>query len=134
MIQRIGDDHVARIAQGRKQGLGCSPARHEGVTGIDAEHVGDRPLQSLVRLEGAADEPNRGGPGSVATKSLEPGLDHVGMVGEPQVVVGAEAVHIPLATQGDSWPHWPLDHLEVLELSGRGKLAEHGACPLLKQC
>lgn len=102
VVEGVGDDRVLRTEDGLE---------HAAV-GVEAGGVEDRVLlaeerrepllQLLVDLLRAADEADRGHPVAPAVQCLVGGGDHLGVVGEAQVVVGAEVEHLTgAATGGD---------------------------------
>ena len=101
VIERVADHGVLFPEQGLEQ----------AAVGIEAGRIEDRVLHAEKRGEplfelpmhalGAADEPHRGDAVAVAIERLVRRLKHRGMIGESQVVVGAEIDH--LAAVGE--PH-----------------------------
>jgi hypothetical protein len=58
-----------------------------------AEEVGDLRLELLVQVLRAADEAHRGHAEAVAVERVLGRCDHLGVVGQAEVVVGAEVQH-----------------------------------------
>ena len=90
MVQGVADDGVLLVQQGFEQ-----PAIGIEAGGIEdgllhAEKAGDGLFQLLVKILRAADEPNGGKSESVILQRLVGGGQDLGMVGQAQVVVGAE--------------------------------------------
>ena len=73
------------------------PARDVGERRLGADELGELALELEVRLERPADEAHRAGAGAVAAQPLDPGLDHLGLVGEAEVVVRREDEHLAAA-------------------------------------
>jgi hypothetical protein len=130
VIQLVGDDHVARLAQRGEERLGGGPAGDERVGRLDPEEARDRLLHVQVRRERAADEPHRSGAGAVPPQPLDARLDDLGVVGQPEVVVRAEARDAATAAQIDGRVHRPVDRLQHLELAGLPEVIEDPAVAL----
>ena len=120
VVQLVADDDVALLAQRRKDRLVRVPARHKRVARFDAQELGDRGFEPLVRRERATDKPHAGRPRPKVAQALDPRLDHLGVVGQPQVVIGTKtqavpdrSVRLPHAHAG---AHRPFEHLQVLVL------------------
>ena len=83
-------DRVAAIEQAGDGAEVHLEARREG----DRRRLADEPrqllLQRLVQGEGPVQQPAPRASGAVAVDRLDRGLLHLGMIGEPEVVVGAE--------------------------------------------
>src|SRR5207248_857438 len=90
MVQLVAEDGVFFAEQRLKQAaVGVEAARVEdGV--VLAEEAGQGSFQLAVQLLRAADEADRRQAVAVASQPLVGGLDDGGMVGETEVVVGAE--------------------------------------------
>jgi hypothetical protein len=71
----------------------------EGVLG--AEEFRDLGLQLLVQILGAADEAHAGHAEAVRIQRILGGLDDVRMIGQAQIVVGAEIQHLAAVGQFD---------------------------------
>ena len=80
-------------------------------------------------LKGATDESNRSRTGTISTLPFDTGLHDIWMIGQPQVVVGAETVHSATTSQVNGRPHGPLDHLQSLELPTGFQFLENTSCP-----
>lgn len=91
MVKRVGDDDVSRLADGREERFGRVPATHEGVRGFSSHVLGDGLFKFMVGGEGAADEADGCGSGTVLLEGFDPGVDNLRVVGESEVVVGAHA-------------------------------------------
>ncbi len=94
VVQRIADDGVLLAHQAFEDGaVGIEAARVQlGV--LEAQEGGQLLLQLPVDVLGAADEAHRGHAEAVPIHHGLAGRDHLGVVGQAQVVVGAEADHI----------------------------------------
>lgn len=91
VVERVGDDDVAGFAAGWEECFGRVPAADEGVGGFGSHVLGNGLFEFMVRREGAADEADGCGPGSVGFEGFNPGIDDIRMVSESEVVVGAHA-------------------------------------------
>lgn len=89
VVERVGDDDVSRLADSREERFGRVPAADEGVRGLGSHELGDGLFEFVVGSEGATDEADGCGSGSVSLECFNPGVDDLGMVGESEVVVGA---------------------------------------------
>ena len=97
MVQGVGDNGVFRAEQRFKQ----------AAVGVEAGGVEDRVfhteeirqllLQLLVRILGAADEAYRGHPEAVAVHTGFRRVDQRRVVGQTQIVIGAEVNHVAVA-------------------------------------
>ena len=90
MVEGIGDDSILVGQQGFEDtavGVEASSVE-DGILG--AEELGDFLLQFLVEVLAAADEADRSHTIATGIHSLLSGLDKLGVVGEAEVVVGAE--------------------------------------------
>ena len=92
-----------------------------------AEKLGEGGLELLVQVERAVQEPAAGAAGAVAVQGAGGRLEHLGVVGQAEVVVGPE--HDPLLAFDDDHGVFRLrDRLEVrieprrLDLIGLGEL------------
>jgi hypothetical protein len=101
MVQGVGDDGVVLAQQRLEQAaVGVEAGRiQDGV--VLAEEAGNLRLQLLVQVLGAADEAYRGHAEAVAVQCVLGRLDQVRVVGQAQVVVGAEIQHLAAIVQGD---------------------------------
>ncbi len=61
----------------------------------DALELRQALLQLQVQGERAGDGAHRGRPGAEFRERLLPGFHQAGMVGEPEVIIGAEVQHLP---------------------------------------
>src|SRR5690606_12669574 len=99
VVQLVGNDDVAWLTERREDRLVRIPARGEGVRALHAVELGDRPLDRLVRLEGTADEAHARVAGAVSPQSPDPRLNDLGVIGETEVVVGAETGDVAILTE-----------------------------------
>jgi len=101
VVERVGDDRVLFAQQRFEQAtVGVEAGGVEdGVLG--AEEVGDGLFQLLVQVLGAADEAYRGHAEAVGVERVLGGGDDVRVVGQAQVVVGAEVQHGAAVGEGD---------------------------------
>ena len=90
MVQRIGDHRVLLVEDGLEQTAVGVEARRVEDRVVGAEERRQPRLQLLVHGLRAADETHRGHAVAVVVESLVSRGDDVGMVGEPEVVVGAQ--------------------------------------------
>src|SRR5690606_16536013 len=101
VVERVRDDRVVLAEQRLEQPAVRVKAGsvEDGV--LRAEEVRDGLLQLLVQVLGAADEAHRGHAETVGVQRVLRGLDHRRVVGQAQVVVGAEVEHLAPVGQGD---------------------------------
>ena len=109
VVQRVGYDRVLLAQEALEQpGVGVEATREEdGVLG--SQERAQAFLQLLVRNLGAADEPHRRHPETIPGQRGPRRLDEAGVVGEAQVVVGAQVDaggarlerHLALLRRGD---------------------------------
>ena len=94
MVQLVADDGVVLAQQRLEQPAVRVEARRvqDGVLG--PEKAGEAPLELLVDLLGAADEPHARHAVAPAVECLLGCRDDPGVVGEAEVVVGAEVQHL----------------------------------------
>ncbi len=126
VVELVGDDEIARLAERREDRFVRIPAAREGVRRLDTVELGDAILKTLVAVEGAADESHARGARAVATQSFEPGLDDFRMVGQAEIVVRAETDHLAMTTKLHGGTHGPLDRLQPLQLAGLREMRERG--------
>ena len=72
VVELVADDDVARLAEGRIDGLIGRPAGDERIRGLDTEKVCDSRLETFVGIECAADESNGSRTGTISTKPSTP--------------------------------------------------------------
>jgi len=94
MVERVADHRVFLAEQRLEQ-----PAIGVEAGGIEdriapAEEAGDARLQRLVQILGPADEAHRGEAEAVILQRLMGGGDDGGMVGQAQIIIGAEVQHL----------------------------------------
>lgn len=101
MVERVGNDRVVLAEQRLEQAaVGIEAGRVEdGVFGT--EELGDGAFELLVQILGAADEAHRGHAEAVAIQRVLGGLDDVRVIGQAQIIVGAEIQHAAAIGQGD---------------------------------
>jgi hypothetical protein len=90
MVERVGDDRVFLAEDGFEEpAVGVETAGVEdGVLGL--EETAEPSLQRLVEVLGAADETDRSHSKTGSLQRLARRLDHPGVVGQAEIVVGAE--------------------------------------------
>ena len=101
VVEGVGDDRVVLVQQWFEQAaVGIEAGGVEdGV--VLAEEGRDRLLQFLVQILRAADEAHRGHAETVAVQRGLGGSDDVRVVGQTQVIIGAEVQHRAAIGQGD---------------------------------
>lgn len=89
MNQAVGDDDIILGQDGLEHpGVGIHAGREEdGV--FRTQELGHLPFQLLVDVLGAADKAHRGHSEAPGFQPLVGGLDHLGMAGQAEVIVGA---------------------------------------------
>ena len=90
VVERVGDDGVVGAEQRLEQAAVRVEARAEEDRVLGAEELREALLELLVERLRAADEAHRGHAEAPPLERLARRLDHGRMVGEPEVVVGAE--------------------------------------------
>jgi len=94
VVERVGDDGVFRAEQGLEQtAVGIEAGRVEDAV-LGAKEGRQLLLQRLVLILGAADETYRGHTEAVAVETLMGGGNEIGVVGQPQIVVGTEVQYL----------------------------------------
>ena len=90
VVELVADDGVLLAQQRFEQArVGIEAGGVEdGVVGV--QEIGERPLQLLVQVLRAADEAHRGHAEAVGPERVDRCLHQLGMVGETEVIVGAE--------------------------------------------
>src|SRR5690606_1548032 len=78
----------------------------------------DGGFQLLVQFVGAADEAHGGHAGPVFPERLDAGGDHFGIVGEAEIIVGAEIDHGPAADRHLALLRRSDDHFGLVETFG----------------
>ena len=110
VVQLVADHGVLLAEEGLEDAAVCVEAgRVEDRVG-GAEEGAQARLELLVDLERAADEADGGHAVAPALERGVRGGDHLGMVREPEVVVGAEIEHAPPAREGDRGALGSRDH------------------------
>src|SRR5690606_1112798 len=101
VVERVRDDRVVLAQQGFEQAaVGVEAGRVEdGV--VLAEEVRDGLFQPLVQVLGAADEAHAGHAEAVRVERRLGRLDHRRVVGQAEVVVGAEVEHRAAVVERD---------------------------------
>ena len=96
MVEGIADDGIVFIQQGFKQaGIGIKTrAIQNGILGT--EKFGNRSLQLLMQVLRAADKANRCHAEAVIPQGLYSGINNVFVIGQAQIVVGAEVKYLSL--------------------------------------
>ncbi len=90
VVERVGDDGVVGAEQRLEEAAVGVEARAEEDRVLGAEEGREALLELLVQRLRAADEPHRRHAESPLLECVPGGLDHGRMVGEAEVVVGAE--------------------------------------------
>ena len=90
VIERVADYGVLGAEYGLEQARIRVEARRVEDRVLGAHELAQAPLEVLVDLLSAADEPDGGHAEAVVAHAVGYRLEHVGMAGEAQVVVGAE--------------------------------------------
>ena len=129
VVQLVGEDHRVLVGQARDRGLVRVPARHVGERGLGADELGELALELEVRLERAADEAHGRRARAVLAEPLDPGLDHLRPVGEPEVVVRGEHEHLAAALHLDERPLRRAERVEALVGARLAQRVELGAQP-----
>jgi hypothetical protein len=93
VVERVGDDRVVLVEQGFEQAAVRVEARGVQDRVLRTEEGRDRLLELLVQVLRAADEAHAGHAEAVRIQRVLGRRDHVGMVGQAQVVVRAEVQH-----------------------------------------
>lgn len=91
VVECVGDDDVAGLADGWEECFGRVPAGDEGVARFGSHVLGDGLFEGVVRAECAADEADGGGACAVGFECFDASVDDIGVVSESEVVVGAHA-------------------------------------------
>ena len=94
MVELVQEHHVATTHEPGDEAEVRLVARRKDEAGFLAEELRQLVLQALVQIEGAVQESAARATRPVALKRLLRGREHLRMMGEPQVVVGAH--HDPL--------------------------------------
>ncbi len=97
VVQRVGDDGVLRAEQRLEHAAIGVEAGGEEDGVVLAEPAGDALLQLAVQRLRAADEAHRGHAEAELVERRARGGDHLGMVGEAEIVVGAKIEQLALA-------------------------------------
>ena len=94
VVERIGNDGVALVQQRLEHAaVGVETGgEQDGV--VLVEMRGDLALQRAMLVLRAADEAHRGHAEAVGVERLARRRDHLGMIGEAEIVVGAEIDHL----------------------------------------
>ena len=125
VIQFVGKDDVVGATERGEEGFVGAEAADVAEGGGGADEAGDCFFDFAVAVERAADEADGGGAGSVFLQAFDAGGDHFRMVGEAEVVIGAEdddfAIFAVGAGNVRGGSHWAGEALEVLELARVGE-------------
>ena len=101
MVQGIRDDGILLAEQGFEYGaIGIETGSKQDRV-IHAKIIRDAALERQVQIGGAADEAHRGHAEAVAVERRFCGSNQIGMIGEAEVIVGAEVQHLASAGDGD---------------------------------
>ena len=97
MVQRIRDDGVLFAEQGfEHRAIGIETGGKQDRV-IHAEVVRNAALECQMQIRCAADEAHRGHAEAVRVERLLGGGNEGGMIGQPQIIVGAEVQHLAAA-------------------------------------
>src|SRR5690606_26611242 len=128
VIESVLDDDAAATGEGRYQPqVGLVPGAEDQRRWLTHER-GEPRLQLLVHVEGAIEEAASGAAGAVAVKRLLSLLEDVWVMGQPQVIVGADH-DLPLSANDHFRVERFPDRLEVgvdatgYRLAGGGETA-----------
>ena len=135
VVQRIRDDRVLGAQEALEQTRVGVETTGEEDRVFHAQEIAQPLFQTLVGKLGAADEPDRRHAESVFAQRLPGGLDQPGVVGQTQIVVGAQIdagrttlkSDLPLLRRGDDL----LLLEQALGLEGFdpcGEIADEGVC------
>jgi hypothetical protein len=124
VVEGVGDHRVTVVEQRLEHAAVGVEARAVQDRVLLAEEVRQPRLQLLVHLLGAADEADRRHAEAPAVQRLLGGGHDLGMVGQAQVVVGAEVEHLSAAGDGDARALRGGDDPFGLEQSRRGDLVQ----------
>ncbi len=94
MIELVGDDRVFRAEQRFEQAAVRIEAGGIEDRVVAAEKAGEPAFQLLVRLLGSANEADRRHAVSPPLERFPRGRDHLRMIGQPQVIIGAHVKHL----------------------------------------
>ena len=108
----VEDDVVVAVEQAADGADVGHVAGGEHQRGFPLVELGQLGLERAVEVEGAVEEPGAGDPGAVPPGGRLGGFDHLGVVREAQVVVGAE-VDVVVALDGEPGHRGALDRLVV---------------------
>jgi hypothetical protein len=133
VVQRVGDDGVLGAEERLEKAAVGVEAGGEEDRVVVAEVFGQSRFEATVQVLRAADEADRGHAEAVVVHRLLRGGDQAGIVGEAEVVVGAEVQHLPpghlhMCALGAGDQAFALHQPVGLDLGeGRGDVAEEGA-------
>ena len=99
VVELVQVDHLAAAHQARDQAEVGRVAGGEDEAGFLAQELGQGALELLVEVEGAVQEPAAGAPRAVPVEGTARGLEHLGVVGQAEVIVRPE--HDPLLAVDD---------------------------------
>ncbi len=102
MVERVGDDCVLVGQQRFEQAAIGIEAGGEQDRIVLAEIAGRCLFELAVEIERAADEADRGHAEAVAVEAIAGRGNDVGMVGEAEVIVGAEVDHAAAIAEADA--------------------------------
>ncbi len=108
----VEDDEVVAVEQAADGADVGDVAGGEHQRGFPLVELGQLGLEGAVEVEGAVEEAGAGDPGAVPTGGRLGGFDHLRVVREAQVVVGAE-VDVVVALDGEPGLRGALDRLVV---------------------
>ena len=90
MGQRVGDQQRTGPGERDDRAEVGGVARREHQRRLGADEVGQRGLEALVQFGVAGDQPGPGRPGAPGAQRGDAAVDHVGMLGQAEVVVGRQ--------------------------------------------
>ena len=93
VVERVGDDGIVGAEQGIEHGTVGIEAGGERDGVVVAQPVGQLLFELSMQIKGAADESNRGHAKAVLIHSRPGGGNDVRVIGQAQVVVGAQVHH-----------------------------------------
>ena len=137
VVEGVGDDRVLRAEEGLEDAAVRVEAGGEQDGVLGAEERRELRLQRLVQGLGPADEPDAGHPEAPPGERVGRRGDHPRVVGEPEVVVGAEVQRVGARLGRRARRDPDVRRLRRLELAlalgqaGVLDLLERGAQPLL---
>jgi hypothetical protein len=115
VVERVGEDRGRAVAERVEQGGVGVPARGVGQRRLGAEEAREVALQLHLGSELAAYEAHRRGSGAVFGQRLDAGVDDSRVVGEAEVVVGAQAEDLAAPFDLHQRPLGRVEHRDRLQ-------------------